>query len=166
MVSSIWIKDARCLCKAQETPNPKLNLHTSAFLVLEGMQLRWVWCCCWTCTAFIFCRHDLVERCMGAIFAVSTYFLLPLSQHPKGGPWMKLCLSFAFYEGRMLLLVRIQIHYLQALGSTGNYKYQYYGWSWFLQVRTDMVFQKHSFLSMPLVSWIFWIQLDTPEWTY
>ena len=112
MVSSIWIKDTRCLSKTQ------LNSHTSAFLVLEGMQLRWVWCCCWTCTAFIFCRHDLVERCMGAIFAVSTYFLLPLSQHRKGGPWKTLFLSFfSFYEGRVLLLVRIQIHYLLALWS-------------------------------------------------
>ena len=155
MVSSIWIKDARCLCKAQETPNPKLNLHTSAFLVLEGMQLRWVWCCCWTCTAFIFCRYDLVERCMGAIFAVSTYFLLPLSQ--QGIRWT-LNETFARFT--------IFQHWgpLQCIAI--KYMYQYRGWSWFLQVRTDMLFQKYSFLSMPLVSWIFWIQLDTPKWTY
>ena len=92
MVSSIWIKVTRCLCKAQETPNPKLprfahisflgfrrNTITMSVMLLLNMH-----------NFYFLSTNDIVERCMGAIFAVSTYFLLPLSQHRKGGPWKTL----------------------------------------------------------------------------
>ena len=112
MVSSIWIKDTRCLCKAQ------LNSHTSAFLVLEGMQLRWVWCCCWTMNMhsfYFFVVMTLWNGAWGLFLQFPHIFCCPYPSTVKVD--LGRHFDFSFYEGRVLLLVRIQIHYLLALWS-------------------------------------------------